>query len=389
MVSKSKPTKILFINHESQLYGATRSLLTLILVLKDTHHIEPTLLIPGEGPLFQVLKEHSIETMILKIPWHVEHINKEYRSHYYRFKEQALKLYRQLHFAVKVKRMIKGRNINLIYTNTSVVFTGYIVSKLTHLKHIWHIREFLEHDHSLRFALGRNMLLRLLKGNDYNIFISEYLYTYYQGHSRNASVVFNGIYTKQEFSENLTKGLQRRSNVKKTFVFVIIGTVSVNKGQHIAVRAISRLYEQDKTVRLVIVGKSKAGYVEELINQYKAFDCVEYWNHIEDPEQAYLYSDALLMCSASEAFGRVTVEAMSYGLPVIGFNNAGTKEIITHGKTGFLYNSETELLEYMMLLTKEKEVCFRIANEASNMIAKRFSIENYGNSVLSVIQKVI
>jgi glycosyltransferase involved in cell wall biosynthesis len=43
------------------------------------------------------------------------------------------------------------------------------------------------------------------------------------------------------------------------------------------------------------------------------------------------------MCSKNEALGRVTIEAMSRGTPVIGFDNAGTSEIIKHAYNGFLY----------------------------------------------------
>jgi len=40
------------------------------------------------------------------------------------------------------------------------------------------------------------------------------------------------------------------------------------------------------------------------------------------------------MCSRHEAMGRVTVEAMSACLPVIGFDNGGTAELIEHERSG-------------------------------------------------------
>ncbi len=48
-------------------------------------------------------------------------------------------------------------------------------------------------------------------------------------------------------------------------------------------------------------------------------------------------SHVALMCSHSEAFGRVTVEAIKFGLPVIGANSDGTRELIREGWNGLLY----------------------------------------------------
>ena len=47
--------------------------------------------------------------------------------------------------------------------------------------------------------------------------------------------------------------------------------------------------------------------------------------------------DVELVCSRAEAFGRVTVEAMLGGIPVIGSNTGGTPELIQDGKNGYLY----------------------------------------------------
>jgi glycosyltransferase involved in cell wall biosynthesis len=38
-----------------------------------------------------------------------------------------------------------------------------------------------------------------------------------------------------------------------------------------------------------------------------------------------------------ECFGRVTIEAMAFGLPVLGTAAGGTKEIISDGETGLLF----------------------------------------------------
>lgn len=44
-----------------------------------------------------------------------------------------------------------------------------------------------------------------------------------------------------------------------------------------------------------------------------------------------------------EPFGRVTIEAMAFGLPVLGTDAGGTKEIVLDGKTGLLHDLEDAL----------------------------------------------
>lgn len=51
-------------------------------------------------------------------------------------------------------------------------------------------------------------------------------------------------------------------------------------------------------------------------------------------------SDLFLLPSTSESFGLSALEAMSCEVPVIGTSNGGLKEVVEHGKSGFLFDPE-------------------------------------------------
>ena len=53
--------------------------------------------------------------------------------------------------------------------------------------------------------------------------------------------------------------------------------------------------------------------------------------------------DIALVASCSEAFGRVTVEAMLAGMLVIGADVAGTSELICDGVNGILYEDDNQI----------------------------------------------
>ena len=95
----------------------------------------------------------------------------------------------------------------------------------------------------------------------------------------------------------------------------------------------------------------------------------------------YSRSDCLLMCSEHEAFGRVTAEAMSACLPVIGKNSGGTPEIIVHGETGYLYNTFDELVESMTRLVQDPALGRQMGLAGWQRAKQMFNIEDYAANV--------
>ena len=104
------------------------------------------------------------------------------------------------------------------------------------------------------------------------------------------------------------------------------------------------------------------------------------------PYDVYRDSDAVLMCSRSEAMGRVTVEAMSATLPVIGYDNAGTSELIEHEHTGLLYRGEhQELASAMRRVLSDPGLAQKMGENAWKAARSKFSIEVYSRSVYDII----
>ena len=83
--------------------------------------------------------------------------------------------------------------------------------------------------------------------------------------------------------------------------------------------------------------------------------------------------DILLMFSYAEGFGRVTVEAMSFGVPVIGFNNAGTTEIIKDKRNGYLFNTKEEFIQCFEELISNNSIYNYIRKNAFYDSRKEFN----------------
>jgi glycosyltransferase involved in cell wall biosynthesis len=119
-------------------------------------------------------------------------------------------------------------------------------------------------------------------------------------------------------------------------------------------------------------------------------DRVEFWGYIPDPERAFLAADVALMCSRSEAMGRVTAEAMSACRPVIGFDGGGTAELIDPGRTGLLYRGgAAELAAGMAQYAAAPEEAWRHGAAGWGEARRRHSTEAYVARVHAVLRGVL
>ena len=90
-------------------------------------------------------------------------------------------------------------------------------------------------------------------------------------------------------------------------------------------------------ITLTIVGDGPDfNMVNQMIEEQGLKSIVRMVGKSSKVEQYYVTADAFLHTSNYEGFGVVIVEAMSYGVPVIAFENAGPNEIIHNGVDGFI-----------------------------------------------------
>lgn len=77
----------------------------------------------------------------------------------------------------------------------------------------------------------------------------------------------------------------------------------------------------------------------------------------EDLSRAYASSDIFINPSLTETFGNVTLEAMASGVPTICLNATGSVDLVDHGITGWLANSDKEpaWIEKTIGLVKDKD----------------------------------
>ena len=194
-------------------------------------------------------------------------------------------------------------------------------------------------------------------------------------------VIYNGIGQEYVIEEKMK---ERDQDVN----FLISGRISDSKGQSQAIQASKILIAEGiQNFKLYLAGSGKISYEHSAeLDKHLIFMGMQ-----KDMISIRKRMNVELVCSAAEAFGRVTVEAMMAGMPVIGSDVGGTSEIIKDGKNGLLY----ELNDVDDLASKMKFMIFNpiqqkeMGKYARMDAIERFSRQNCVRSIEQVYQKVL
>ncbi|MDQ0105769.1 glycosyltransferase involved in cell wall biosynthesis [Chitinophaga terrae (ex Kim and Jung 2007)] len=381
----SENRRIIFITHYTELYGANKSMLDLIRGLSGKADVEVLLIVPGEGKITKLAQQEGINYLIL--PFY----NEIYFSADNGFVSTCkgfFKLLCNLTLAFRHRALFRHPG-TVIHSNSSATLIGSYFSLVSGKPHVWHIREFGWEDYRIRYCFGTRYFNMLLNRSAAVIAISKAIYSARVEHSaaRRKQVIYNGVLYGAAAQGKAPRAWSFEEG-KKKMVFAVIGYISPEKGQHEAIKAFSIFVEKHPQAELRIIGVGEEKYVSELKGISSGLGLnnnIIFTGHVENMDKAYHEIDVLLMCSRSEAFGRVTVEAMSNGIPVIGFENGGTAEIITDGINGLLYRKgAAELGEKMALLCRDAALYEELSQNAFNNVYQQFSVEKYVEAVKAV-----
>ena len=236
----------------------------------------------------------------------------------------------------RIRNVIKNNKIDIVHINTSWTYVGATAALKENTKLIWHIREFLEEDQNAEIW-DKKFGYDLMNRADRIVAISNSIKDKYDKivNANKIVVVYNGLNLEDYHVVDrciLTGGIKR---------LLIVGTVNENKGQKELIDALSFLVEKGyNSFRLSIAGKGNSDYIQKLKNiveERGLSEKISFLGFVSDVAKLYSENDITCVCSAFEAFGRVTVEAMLGGNLVIGANTAATTELINDYNTGILY----------------------------------------------------
>ena len=120
-----------------------------------------------------------------------------------------------------------------------------------------------------------------------------------------------------------------------------------------------------------------------------------YSGYVKNAKEDFISQlDILVLASRNEGLGLVQIEAMGYGIPVLGRDTGGICEVLNDGYNGFVIENEQELCEKFMRLFDDKKLYEALSENASATYSTKFTksviIEKYNkiyNQILEGLTK--
>lgn len=388
--------KILLFSHDAGGHGgASKSFLTVIKGLKSMGY-QLMVIMPKKGSLQGVLEELEIPYEVIYCPWWF-HPRKYYAPNILsKVKAYFLipiwlpfyTLYYYVLSVVKIKSIIKTFQPHLLYSNTSATPYGFLVSCFYRIKHVWHVREFIEEGLRAKLVFGRLITHKIIKNNNFNIYLCKALAVKYLSLGDNYKIIPNAIYTTEELLEK-KKFIKQRKPILQPVSLLCVGRVSVEKGLDVCIRTLVNLKEASIKANLKIIGNGNIDLYKSLAGDLEVINQVEFTGRVVNIEEYYLSHDILILASDKEAFGRVLIEAMAYGTIVIARKAGGVTDIVQEGKNGFLFTEEQEIVPLVKhILTLTAEELQQIRKQAYNDCLQNYTTEKLHENMDSIFQKL-
>ena len=379
---------IVFLHSSSELYGSDRSLLNLVKNLdKDKFNI--TVILPDDGPLVDKINSFdNVEVIINELAvLRRKNLSLSGMSKYF------IELMRSIKF---INNLIKEKSIDIVYTNTSVIFVGGISAKICKVKSVWHIREIIKSKYE-RFIVSK--IVNIF--SDYIIANSKATAEAISKNKDKVKVVYNAIDIEKnsdlkgidEFYKEVAATIVKSNNKIK---IGMAGRINRWKGQKLFVDMAKLVSEENDNVEFLIAGDVYKGE-DYILDNLKGYilesgvkDKIGLLGQVDNMSNFYKKLDIFVLPSIQpEPFGLVVIEAMNNKLPVVATNHGGPVEIIDNNIDGFLvdYKDAREMAQVVNKLIKDKELRNYISANAEKKVKKKFNVSRYVDEISYILEE--
>lgn len=371
--------RLVFLSHSNDCTGgAQRCLLDLLRGIKQSHpEWEIYMIFPGQGELVDVCSGYINGYYILRMQWWLIGENK--RSS---IKDKFVYIRRLLKYSIRLARYLKQIKPDCGITNTIVLPHLAVACRLLKIRHCWFIHEIPDatwQDNGFIFK-SQSVFKWIDRLSAKVLVTSEYARRYYQKVITGSKV--HAITQAVELQP--VPGVNKDRSSHARYTILLVGAFDSNKGQLELLQAVKRIVDNGKDIYCYLVGPD-CGFVSACEDYIKNNGLADYTRILPFVEQVYPYyylTDVLLVCSALETFGRVSVEAQKCGLPVILSDVGANLERIENGTNGLFYQKGniTDLVEKIEML---RDVAIRrtfSGNIDPVMLEKKYGIDSFASN---------
>ncbi|MBI4617797.1 MAG: glycosyltransferase family 4 protein [Planctomycetes bacterium] len=385
MTIPDSPATVVYFDHTGRLGGGERSLLDLLARI-DRALVRPLVVTGQPGNLVAEFEGAGVPVRVLGLDRDLASASRRFPG------RLALALTRPGPFfdaARKLARILRGERARILHTNSQKAhWIGLVAGRLARVPVVWHFRDILEPAPlALASAVGTRFAAATLAISEA---VREAL-----GRGPRVRVVPNGI--------SLDRGPVAAPELAAGAPGPLVGMVSQLarwKGPEVFLEAAARIGRERTDVRFVLVGgvlfpESEGNYERELRERAVSLGLegrLFFAGPVGDA-RAWIGSFACLVHPPvrPEPFGRVVLEAMAAGVPVVASRAGGVVELVSDGETGILVppGDAPAHARAVLSLLADPERARAMGRRGREVAAARFSIDRTVGAVMEIYRELL
>jgi glycosyltransferase involved in cell wall biosynthesis len=296
---------------------------------------------------------------------------------------------------LKLSKIIVHERVDLVHTNSSTCIDAALAAKITLRPHVQHIREITGTSKEALFRLNfqGTSFFRKLYSNLNNTILCNSYYTLRASEiefpKEKLMVIYNTVQSPSVLPVAYDDGVMH---------VCIIANLTARMKNHILALQVAKYLKE-----LGLESKFKFNFFGKLLPERDSYFSL-LRSYIEENEldsmiefkglcktSDILNSNQVLFHTfEGESFGRVYIEAMSYGRPIIAVKGEAAEELIEHGKEGYLVGKDDpqKIAQTLIALSKDSNQ-YLLMRENGIAKAKSFSEEVILPELLVTYRKII
>jgi 1,2-diacylglycerol 3-alpha-glucosyltransferase len=187
--------------------------------------------------------------------------------------------------------------------------------------------------------------------------------------------------------------IRAQSNWNDDKIIISAGRLAEEKNWVTLLQAFAIAQKTQPNMRLVLLGDGpQSQALQQLAGELEIADRVTFVGKVpfEDVPNYLKAADLFAFASVTETQGLVTLEAMAAGLPVVAVDASGTRDILEHGKQGFLTQNDAtdianciiNLVENSSVLGNFKTAALRTSRSYDNTRLARKMLKVYEQAII-------
>lgn len=289
----------------------------------------------------------------------------------------------------KISLLIKQGGVSIVHTSTILNPEGAIAAGKNALAHVWHVRELIGPGMHFQFPMFKSWVQLVTRYSDCLV--------------ANSSVTFERLAAFFERNKLLTipNGIQldkfsvKEHHSDKKIVIGMVGNVTSRLKNHDFFIQTAGSINKNGFEFKIYGALPRAGdkYYDHLKKNMRDLglkDNLLFRGHVENPYEIMTEIDILFHPTSNESFGRIFIEAMAAGIPIVAANQGGALEMVKDGINGFLVDPTDSTQASMKIreLAASPELRNQMGRSGRLLVEQHYTAERLGDQVVALYKKI-